>query len=145
MINIIITVCWFVVALWLFILAKVNKLSYLFFQALSIFTIFTGVFDLYSYVMAAPGSVHYGYYFISYQFVYVGNKHGNFISFSQLYLLFLLLLFMLMYNFCFSEKYIGSFCSFLCACGYGYICYQHNAYISIKEGNNSLMFETFNK
>ncbi|CAH1396795.1 unnamed protein product [Nezara viridula] len=42
---------------------------------LSIFTIFTGIFDLYSYVMAAPGSVHYGYYFISYQFVYVGNKH----------------------------------------------------------------------
>lgn len=42
---------------------------------LSIFTVFTGVFDLYSLAMAAPGSVHYGYYFISYQFVYVGNRH----------------------------------------------------------------------
>uniref|UniRef100_A0A0A9YPY8 Uncharacterized protein n=3 Tax=Lygus hesperus TaxID=30085 RepID=A0A0A9YPY8_LYGHE len=42
---------------------------------LSLFTVFTGVFDVYCLAMAAPGSVHYGYYFISYQFVYVGNKH----------------------------------------------------------------------
>lgn len=28
--------------------------------------------------MAAPGSTHYGYYFISYEFVYVGNRHGKF-------------------------------------------------------------------
>lgn len=27
--------------------------------------------------MAAPGTTHYGYYFISYQFVYVGNVHGK--------------------------------------------------------------------
>jgi len=27
--------------------------------------------------MAAPGSTHYGYYIISYEFVYVGNKHGK--------------------------------------------------------------------
>lgn len=27
--------------------------------------------------MAAPGSTHYGYYVISYEFVYVGNRHGN--------------------------------------------------------------------
>lgn len=25
--------------------------------------------------MAAPGSTHYGYYIISYEFVYVGNVH----------------------------------------------------------------------
>lgn len=25
--------------------------------------------------MAAPGSTHYGYYIISYDFVYVGNNH----------------------------------------------------------------------
>jgi hypothetical protein len=25
--------------------------------------------------MAAPGSTHYGYYIISYEFVYVGNSH----------------------------------------------------------------------
>ncbi|GJQ79744.1 hypothetical protein Trydic_g23221 [Trypoxylus dichotomus] len=42
---------------------------------LSIFTIVTGCFDLYCYAMAAPGSVHYGYYVISYDFVYVGNRH----------------------------------------------------------------------
>ncbi|XP_073988932.1 protein pasi2 isoform X2 [Rhodnius prolixus] len=42
---------------------------------LSIFTVVTGVFDIYSLAMAAPGSTHFGYYFISYQFVYVGNKH----------------------------------------------------------------------
>ncbi|XP_075218880.1 protein pasi2 [Lycorma delicatula] len=42
---------------------------------LSIFTVITAVFDLYSLALAAPGSTHYGYYFISYQFVYVGNRH----------------------------------------------------------------------
>ncbi|RZF46124.1 hypothetical protein LSTR_LSTR012984 [Laodelphax striatellus] len=42
---------------------------------LSIFTVMTAVFDLYSLALAVPGSTHYGYYFISYQFVYVGNRH----------------------------------------------------------------------
>ncbi|XP_014251365.1 uncharacterized protein LOC106667743 isoform X2 [Cimex lectularius] len=42
---------------------------------LSIFTVIFGVFDLYSLALAAPGSTHYGFYFISYEFVYVGNKH----------------------------------------------------------------------
>nr|XP_022907203.1 uncharacterized protein LOC111418773 [Onthophagus taurus]XP_022907205.1 uncharacterized protein LOC111418775 isoform X2 [Onthophagus taurus]XP_022911176.1 uncharacterized protein LOC111422205 [Onthophagus taurus] len=42
---------------------------------LSIFTIVTGIFDIYCYAMAAPGSTHYGYYLISYEFVYVGNRH----------------------------------------------------------------------
>jgi len=41
----------------------------------SIFTICTAAFDIYSLGMAAPGSTHYGYYFISYEFVYVGNSH----------------------------------------------------------------------
>ncbi|KAK4877915.1 hypothetical protein RN001_010421 [Aquatica leii] len=42
---------------------------------LSIFTIVTSVFDVYCYSMAAPGSTHYGFYLISYEFVYVGSKH----------------------------------------------------------------------
>ncbi|KAH8382616.1 hypothetical protein KR009_004388, partial [Drosophila setifemur] len=42
---------------------------------ISLFTIATSIFDLYCYAMAAPGSTHYGYYIISYEFVYVGNKH----------------------------------------------------------------------
>jgi len=41
----------------------------------AIFTIVTGIFDIYCLGMAAPGSTHYGYYFISYEFVYVGNLH----------------------------------------------------------------------
>lgn len=43
---------------------------------LSIFTFITAIFDLYCYSQAVPGSTHYGYYIISFQFVYVGNKHG---------------------------------------------------------------------
>lgn len=39
------------------------------------FTVVTGIFDMYCYSMAAPGSTHYGYYIISYEFVYVGNNH----------------------------------------------------------------------
>lgn len=39
------------------------------------FTVITAAFDIYSLGMAAPGSTHYGYYFISYEFVYVGNNH----------------------------------------------------------------------
>ncbi|KAF2892530.1 hypothetical protein ILUMI_13645 [Ignelater luminosus] len=41
----------------------------------SIFTIITAFFDIYCYSMAAPGSTHYGFYLISYQFVYVGSRH----------------------------------------------------------------------
>lgn len=40
---------------------------------LSIFTIATSVFDVYCLALATPGSVHYGYHMISYQFVYVGS------------------------------------------------------------------------
>ncbi|XP_011499620.1 PREDICTED: uncharacterized protein LOC105363581 [Ceratosolen solmsi marchali] len=42
---------------------------------LSLFTICTAVFDIYCLSQAAPGSIHYGYYLISYEFVYVGNEH----------------------------------------------------------------------
>uniref|UniRef100_A0A1A9VGF8 Uncharacterized protein n=1 Tax=Glossina austeni TaxID=7395 RepID=A0A1A9VGF8_GLOAU len=42
---------------------------------LALFTICTAIFDIYCLAMAAPGSTHYGYYIISYEFVYVGNKH----------------------------------------------------------------------
>ncbi|XP_043585319.1 uncharacterized protein LOC122568976 [Bombus pyrosoma] len=42
---------------------------------LAIFTICTSIFDLYCLYEAAPGSTHYGYYIISYEFVYVGNRH----------------------------------------------------------------------
>lgn len=42
---------------------------------MAIFTVATAVFDLYCLAMAAPGSTHYGYYIISYEFVYVGNVH----------------------------------------------------------------------
>ncbi|KAJ6641219.1 hypothetical protein Bhyg_06154 [Pseudolycoriella hygida] len=42
---------------------------------IAFFTIATAIFDIYCLAMAAPGTTHYGYYFISYQFVYVGNVH----------------------------------------------------------------------
>lgn len=41
------------------------------------FTIATGIFDVYCLAMAAPGSTHYGYFIISYEFVYVGNRHSK--------------------------------------------------------------------
>lgn len=47
------------------------------FQFVSMFTIGTGIFDIYCLAMAAPGSTHYGYFLISYEFVYVGNTHGK--------------------------------------------------------------------
>lgn len=34
---------------------------------------------MYCLAMAIPGSAHYGYFFISYEFVYVGNRHGVYI------------------------------------------------------------------
>lgn len=40
---------------------------------LSIFTIFTAIFDIYCLAQTARGSVHYGYRLISYEFVFVGN------------------------------------------------------------------------
>ncbi|CAH0712917.1 unnamed protein product, partial [Brenthis ino] len=40
---------------------------------IALFTFAQSIFDLYCLGMAAPGSVHYGYYVISFQFVYVGS------------------------------------------------------------------------
>ncbi|KAI5640436.1 hypothetical protein NE865_07187 [Phthorimaea operculella] len=40
---------------------------------IALFTFAESIFDLYCLGMAAPGSVHYGYYVISFQFVYVGS------------------------------------------------------------------------
>ncbi|XP_041971147.1 uncharacterized protein LOC121727389 [Aricia agestis] len=40
---------------------------------IALFTFGQSIFDLYCLGMAAPGSVHYGYYVVSFQFVYVGS------------------------------------------------------------------------
>lgn len=40
---------------------------------IALFTFAQSIFDLYCLGMAAPGSVHYGYYAFSFQFVYVGS------------------------------------------------------------------------
>lgn len=42
---------------------------------LAFFTVCTAIFDIYCLAQAAPGSTHYGYHIISYEFVYVGNPH----------------------------------------------------------------------
>lgn len=44
-------------------------------QFIALFTIGTAIFDVYCLAMAAPGSTHYGYFIISYEFVYVGNPN----------------------------------------------------------------------
>ncbi|CAH1112414.1 unnamed protein product [Psylliodes chrysocephalus] len=54
---------------------RASLIAGIFSLVLSLFTIITACFDLYCYAMAAPGSTHYGYYVISFQFVYVGNRH----------------------------------------------------------------------
>ncbi|XP_050313768.1 uncharacterized protein LOC126748517 isoform X2 [Anthonomus grandis grandis] len=54
---------------------RASMIVAIFSLVLSIFTIITAIFDLYCYAMAAPGSTHYGYYIISYEFVYVGSRH----------------------------------------------------------------------
>lgn len=54
---------------------KASMSTGIFSLIVAIFTLITAVFDLYCYAMAAPGSTHYGYYIISYEFVYVGNVH----------------------------------------------------------------------
>ncbi|RZC37400.1 uncharacterized protein BDFB_012880, partial [Asbolus verrucosus] len=54
---------------------RASLLSGIFSLLLSIFTVITACFDVYCYSMATPGSTHSGYYAISYQFIYVGNRH----------------------------------------------------------------------
>ncbi|XP_043190331.1 uncharacterized protein LOC122364215 [Amphibalanus amphitrite] len=41
----------------------------------SLFTVITGVFDMYTLAEAEPGKDHFGYYIISFEFVYAGNPH----------------------------------------------------------------------
>ena len=36
----------------------------------------TAIFDMYCLSMAEAGSSHYGYYIISFEFVYAGNPNG---------------------------------------------------------------------
>lgn len=55
---------------------KLIKL-YIFLQFLALFTMATAMFDIYCLAMAVPGSTHYGYYIISFEFVYVGSVHGK--------------------------------------------------------------------
>ena len=49
--------------------------KFIWFQFLSIWTIFTSGFDIYCLHEASPGTEHTGYYIISFDFVYVGNAH----------------------------------------------------------------------
>lgn len=56
---------------------------FIIFQCLGLFTVATAVFDIWCLSLAAPGSTHYGYYIISYEFVYVGNRHGKFLLYSM--------------------------------------------------------------
>ncbi|CAG0920960.1 unnamed protein product [Notodromas monacha] len=42
---------------------------------LSMFTVATAIFDIYCLAMAEPGTSHYGYYIISFEFVYAGNPN----------------------------------------------------------------------
>ena len=46
-------------------------------QFQGVFSIITGLFEIYCLSLAYPGAVHYGYYLFSFDFVYVGNPHGN--------------------------------------------------------------------
>lgn len=56
---------------------KGAMITAIFAMFVSLFTIATSVFDVYCLAMTAKGSTHYGYYILSYEFVYVGNRHGN--------------------------------------------------------------------
>lgn len=69
--------------------------------------------------MAAPGSTHYGYYVISYQFVYVGSRHGILIVAVSYYQFLTLSIF--------SEKCLGDVCRVLDNTSYGNICDEHYA------------------
>lgn len=107
-------------------------IHFLCFQLLSIFTIISSCFDLYCYAMAAPGSTHYGYYVISYEFVYVGSRHGK-NSFRDPIVL------CLVYCFCCSAKCLSYVCSVFnnacCRC----VCYKYNANNIITKGNRILL------
>lgn len=44
-------------------------------QVVSLFTIATAILDMYCLGMTKPGVTHYGFYIMSFQFVYVGNNN----------------------------------------------------------------------
>ncbi|XP_046438378.1 uncharacterized protein LOC124189909 isoform X2 [Daphnia pulex] len=52
-----------------------SMITAIFSLVISLFTIATAVLDIYCLGMTKPGVTHYGYYIMSFQFVYVGN--GN--------------------------------------------------------------------
>nr|CAD7423462.1 unnamed protein product [Timema monikensis] len=60
---------------WLLDIQRGALLTAAYSVVLSLFTLCTSVFDVYCLAQAAPGSTHYGYYIISFEFVYVGSLH----------------------------------------------------------------------
>nr|CAG4644299.1 EOG090X0DL4 [Lepidurus arcticus] len=52
-----------------------SLLAAIFTLILSLFTIATAIFDIYCLGITVPGVTHYGFYIMSFQFVYVGNIH----------------------------------------------------------------------
>lgn len=92
------------------------------FQFLALFTIGTAIFDIYCLAMAAPGSTHYGYYIISYEFVYVGNKHGKYEDYNasanairEFQLI----------SSVFSTKHVDGVCFVFLSVGHYHILYKH--------------------
>lgn len=105
-------------------------------QLLSMFTIITACFDLYCYAMAAPGSTHYGYYVISYEFVYVGSRHGKYIDILGFEMI-------IIDYVCFSSKHFGNVCSILDTTVCGSFCYQHNVNNCFTKGRFSFTLSFF--
>nr|CAG4652165.1 EOG090X0DL4 [Triops cancriformis] len=52
-----------------------SLLAGIFGVVVSLFTIATAIFDIYCLGITVPGVTHYGFYIMSFQFVYVGNMH----------------------------------------------------------------------
>uniref|UniRef100_T1JFJ1 Uncharacterized protein n=1 Tax=Strigamia maritima TaxID=126957 RepID=T1JFJ1_STRMM len=56
-------------------LQKGSYIASLYSIFVALFTIALSIFDTYCLAMAEPGDTHYGYYVISFDFVYSGNQH----------------------------------------------------------------------
>lgn len=110
-----------VVCLYLTLLIRVPP------QFLSLFTIATTIFDIYCYAMAAPGSTHYGYYIISYEFVYVGNKHGIYVAFYHL-------THYVKFRICSSSQHVDRICPVLADYGARELCHQRLTMRGLAEG-----------
>merc|ERR1712137_86530 len=52
-----------------------SLLTAIFCMVISLFTIATAILDIYCLAITQPGVTHYGFYIMSFQFVYVGNIH----------------------------------------------------------------------